>query len=71
MTFADETQYSRAHGDIVVRMNAPEANRLLLAIERMDQESGVDPALGDLRERLKTALVTKSSGDTDSAPSTE
>lgn len=63
--------YGSARGEIAVRMGAPEANRLLLAMERLDQEAGLDPAFGDLRERLKTALAAKSSGDTDSAPSTE
>jgi hypothetical protein len=68
---SDVERYSAAHGEVALRMDAPEANRILLAIERLDQEGGLDPAFGDLRERLKTALVTKSSGDTDSAPSTE
>jgi hypothetical protein len=71
MTSGDITRYGGAHGEISLRMGAPEANRILLAIERLDQEGGIDPAFGVLRERLKTALVTKSSGDTDSAPSTE
>jgi hypothetical protein len=71
MTTGDVSRYTSAHGEIALRMGAPEANRILLAIERLDQEAGVDPAFGDLRERLKTALATKSSGDTDSAPSTE
>jgi hypothetical protein len=68
---SDAQRYETPHGEIALRMDAPQANRLLLAIERLDQDSGLDPAFGDLRERLKTALVTKSSGDTDSAPSTE
>lgn len=54
---------------IVVKLDAPEANRLLLALERLDEEQGLDPSLAALREMLKAALVTKSSGDTDSAPS--
>ncbi len=64
-------QYESAHGDIGLRIDAGEANRLLLALERLDQEGGLEPALANLRETLKAALVTKSSGDTDSAPSTE
>jgi len=64
-------RYQSAHGEITVRMRATEANRVLLALERLDQDEGLDPALGELREHLKTALTTKSSGDTDSAPSTE
>ena len=68
---SDGSRYSRAHGEILLRIDAPAANRLLLAIDRLDQEGGVDPAFGELREQLKTALITKSSGDTDSAPSTE
>lgn len=63
------TRYETAHGQIAVRMSAPQANRVLLAFERLDQAGGLDPALAQLRERLKTALVSKSSGDTDSAPS--
>jgi hypothetical protein len=50
-------------------MSAADANRTLLALEHLDQESGLDPALTELRESIKAALVTKSSGDTDSAPS--
>ncbi len=51
--------YGSARGEIAVRMGAPEANRLLLAMERLDQEGGLDPAFGDLRERLKTASGRK------------
>jgi hypothetical protein len=64
-------RYRRAHGEIALTMDAAAANRILLVLERLDQEGGLDPALGELREHIKTALVTKSSGDTDSAPSTE
>lgn len=64
-------RYGRAHGKISVVMDASAANRILLVLERLDQEGGLEPALGELREHIKTALVTKSSGDTDSAPSTE
>jgi hypothetical protein len=63
--------YRSSHGEIALRLDAPEANRILLTLERLDQEGGLDPALATLRETLKEALVTKSSGDTDSAPSTE
>lgn len=63
--------YRSAHGEIALRLDAPEANRILLTLERLDQEGGLDPALATLRETLKEALVAKSSGDTDSAPSTE
>jgi hypothetical protein len=63
--------YRSAHGEIAVKLDAPQANRLLLALERLDQEGGLDPSLATLRNTLKEALVTKSSGDTDSAPSTE
>jgi hypothetical protein len=52
-------------------MSAADANRTLLALEHLDQGAGLDPALTELRESIKAALVTKSSGDTDSAPSTE
>lgn len=69
MNERDVERYTTAHGDIAIRMNAPEANRLLLALERLEQRDGLDPALADLRELVRTALVTKSSGDTDSAPS--
>lgn len=65
----DIERYSTAHGEIAVRMSAPAANRLLLALERLSQQAGLEPALAQLREDVKTALVTKSSGDTDSAPS--
>ncbi|HEV2261462.1 MAG TPA: hypothetical protein VGR69_04125 [Candidatus Rubrimentiphilum sp.] len=64
-------RFSAAHGTLAVRLDAPEANRVLLALERLDQQSGLDPVLAELREALRGALVTKSSGDTDSAPSTE
>jgi hypothetical protein len=64
-------RYRSAHGEIAVKMDAGAANRVLLALERLDQEGGLEPSLATLRETLKAALVTKSSGDTDSAPSTE
>lgn len=62
-------RYQSAHGQITVKLDAAEANRLLLALERLDQEGGLEPSLATLRETLRAALVTKSSGDTDSAPS--
>lgn len=63
--------YRSAHGAIGIEMDSAQANRLLLALERLDQDAGgMDPSLAELRETLKAALVTKSSGDTDSAPST-
>jgi hypothetical protein len=62
-------RYHSAHGDIGIKLAAPDANRLLLALERLDQEGGLEPSLAVLRDTLKAALVTKSSGDTDSAPS--
>ena len=62
-------RYASTRGEIAVRMDAPAANRVLLALSRLDQEGGLDPALDELADRIKTALVTKSSGDTDSAPS--
>jgi hypothetical protein len=68
MTFGIE-RYHGAHGEIAIKLHAGDANRLLLALERLDQDSGLEPALAQLRETLKAALVTKSSGDTDSAPS--
>jgi len=63
--------FSVAHGQITIRLDAPSANRVLLALERLDQQGGLDPALAELREALRRSLVAKSSGDTDSAPSTE
>jgi hypothetical protein len=62
-------RYRAAHGDVVLRIDAADANRLLLALERLDQDGGLEPSLATLRETLRAALVTKSSGDTDSAPS--
>lgn len=62
-------QYDRAHGTVAIRLDAGAANSLLLSLERLDQQDGLDPALATLRESLKAALMTKSSGDTDSAPS--
>ena len=63
--------YRSAHGEIGVKLDAGQANRLLLALERLDQDGGgLEPSLAAFRETLKAALVTKSSGDTDSAPST-
>lgn len=64
-------RFAAAHGKLAVRFDAPEANRVLLALERLDQQGGIDPILSELREALRGALVAKSSGDTDSAPSTE
>ena len=64
-------RYRSAHGEIAVKLDAAEANRLLLALEHLDQDGGLEPSLATLRETLKAALVTKSSGDEDSAPSTE
>jgi hypothetical protein len=43
----------------------------LLALERLDQQGGLDPALAELRDELRQGLVKKSSGDVNSAPSTE
>lgn len=64
--------FYESHGEITLRMDAPKANRLLLAIEALDERTpGVDPALDELRQELRGALASKSSGDTDSAPSTE
>jgi len=57
--------------EIVIRSDAPRANRLLLALERLDQESGLDPALAELRDELRQSLVSKSSGAVDGATSTE
>ena len=54
-----------------MQMDAAEANSTLLALERLDQAGGLDPSLATLRESIRTALVGKSSGDVDSAPSTE
>jgi hypothetical protein len=64
-------RYGSAHGRIAIYLTAPEANRLLLAMEHLDQDSGLDPALAELRDSIRVALVAKSSGDTDSAPSSE
>jgi hypothetical protein len=57
--------------EIVIRSDAARANRLLLALERLDQQGGLDPALAELRDELRQGLVKKSSGDVNSAPSTE
>ena len=57
--------------EIVIRSDAARANRLLLALEHLDQQGGLDPALAELRDELRQGLVKKSSGDVDSAPSTE
>jgi hypothetical protein len=63
-------RYHSAHGEIAVKLDASDANRLLLALERLDQDSGgLEPSLATLRETLRAALTTKSSGDTGSAPS--
>lgn len=62
-------RYRSANGDIAIHMTAADANRTLLALERLDQGSGLDPSLAQLRESIKAALVTKSSGDVASAPS--
>ena len=57
--------------EIVIRCDAARANRLLLALENLDQQGGLDPALGELRDELRQGLVKKSSGDVGGAPSTE
>ena len=63
--------FSAARGQLAIRLDAPETNRLLLALERLEQQGGLDPALAELRDALRQGLVKKSSGDTDSSPSTE
>ena len=55
--------------DVAVSMDPGTANRLLLALEHLDQQHGLDPVLADLRETVKSALSTKSSGDVSGAPS--
>ena len=67
----DIERYTRAHGDIGLGIDAAFANRVLLALELLEQQRGLDPALAELRDAIKVALIPKSSGDTDSAPSTE
>lgn len=62
-------RYGAANDDVVVTMDAGTANRLLLALEMIDQRSGLDPVLAELRENVRASLSTKSSGDTDGAPS--
>lgn len=57
--------------EVVIRSDAARANRLLLALERLDQQGGLDPALAELRDELRQGLMKKSSGDVESAPSTE
>lgn len=64
-------RYDRSHGELAIHLDAPQANRILLALEHLDQQNGLDPALDELRSSIRAALVSKSSGDTDSAPSTE
>ncbi|HZT14057.1 MAG TPA: hypothetical protein VFA29_14755 [Candidatus Baltobacteraceae bacterium] len=64
-------RFAKAHGKLAIELDAPQANRILLALEHLDQESGLNPALDELRTSIRAALVTKSSGDTDSAPSTD
>lgn len=71
MSTYDVDRYRKARGNIGLHMSVADANRILLALEHLDQEHGLDPALTELRENIKTALVSKSSGDVDSAPSTE
>ena len=63
--------YTKAHGNVAIHLDAAAANRILLALERLDQESGLEPALAELRQNIKIALVSKSSGDVAGAPSTE
>lgn len=69
MTAYGVDRYGSAGGDIGIHMNAADANLTLLALERLDQAGGLEPALAQLRESIKAALTTKSSGDTNSAPS--
>lgn len=69
MSKFDVERYAGSHGEIAIRMGAPAANRILLALEMLSQERGLDPAIEELRDLITAALTTKSSGDTDSAPS--
>lgn len=71
MSTSDVERFAKAHGEIAIRMGAPAANRILLALEMLRQDRGLDPALEELRDLITAALTTKSSGDTDSGPSTE
>lgn len=52
-----------------IRLDGGAANRVLLALERLEQTDRLDPALGQLRDEIKHALENKSSGDTGSTPS--
>lgn len=55
---------------MVIALDLGYANRLLLVLERLEQRgTGLDPALAELREKIRGGLTDKSSGDTDSAPS--
>ncbi len=51
-TFGVE-RYQNAHGDIIVKMDAGSANRVLLALERLDEESGLEPSLAQSAKRSK------------------
>lgn len=57
-----ENRYSRAGAEITIRLDTGVANRLLLALEHLDQQHGLEPVLADLRETVRSALSTSDSG---------
>ncbi len=63
---------SDLRGALPLALDAPAANRLLAALEMLEQtQTHLDPALADLRQNLRDVLAPKSSGDVTGGPSTE
>ena len=62
----------RDDDSLSLSLGRAEAVRILTTLELLEQrERHLDPALSDLRARLREALSFKSSGDVTGAPSTE
>lgn len=62
----------RDGNDLSLTLDRALATRALTAMEMLAQrETHLDPALRELRARLRDALVVKSSGDVTGATSTE
>jgi hypothetical protein len=63
---------SELHGALPLTIDTAAANRILLALEMLEQrDTRLDPSLDELRSRLRDALVEKASGAPRGTPFTE